>query len=131
MKNDGDVQVASLRRVNFAACGVTAAIIGWLALSPAWLGATFAAWSALPLLAGVPAAIAAAQRGQQLAVSTVTTISFIAGLAAVHEVSRSVDPFTRMAAWALPAFHLAGAIVLLGLALLAVTYLRLNCGERP
>lgn len=131
MNIDRDVRVPSLRRVNLAACGVTAAIIGWLALSPAWLGATFAAWSALPLLVGVPAAIAAAQHGQQLAVATVTAVSFIAGLAAVHEVSGSVDPFTRMAAWALPAFHLAGAIVLLGLALAAVTYLRPNRGERP
>lgn len=63
--SDRNVQVALLRRANFAACGVTAGIVGWLATSPPWLGATFAAWSALLGLALVAATYLKLDRGER------------------------------------------------------------------
>ena len=113
-----------LRRFNLITCCFGAAVLGWIAAGPSWAGTLFACWSGLPLLIGAPAALTASKSSQQWAIAGVTAISFGAGVLVALELSRSVDAFTPLVAWALPGFHIAGTLCLLTLALTATNWLR-------
>lgn len=118
--------VRLLRRLNLMACFAAAVVIGWLAAGPAWSGGLFACWSALPLLVGVPVALTASQKPQQLAIASATALSFAVGLVEVRELSHSANAFTPLVAWALPGAHLAGSLALLAILVSAASWLKLR-----
>jgi len=123
------MRVNSIRRANLIACCVAATAVGWLASALPWAGSLFALWSALPLLVGVPVAITASSKSQQIASSCVTALSLCVGLYLTQSLSRSVDAFTPLVAWALPAMHLVGVIALLTAVLTMVTFLKPRADE--
>ncbi len=121
--------LSKIRLINLALCVLGAAIVAAFAGSISWANGVFAVWTALPVLIAFPVAIVSAKMPQQLACLLVTTISFLFGIVSVSALSHSTDAFTPFVAWAMPAWHIGGAIIVLIVATVVATFLQVRVAK--